>query len=76
MRDSVVFSNCSDGDVRLVGSTVEFEGRVEICVNGVWEQYAFQLAQAPITLVTGMRGMQELYAVSLDTKNLVSGKKL
>ena len=40
------------------------------------ERYAFQPAQAPITLVTGMRGMQGLYAVSLDIKNLVSSKKL
>ena len=31
-----VFSNCSDGDVRLVGGAVEYEGRVEICINGAW----------------------------------------
>ena len=35
-RESVIFSNCSDGELRLVGSPAEYEGRVEICINGVW----------------------------------------
>ena len=34
-QTSVTFSNCSDGDVRLAGST-EYEGRVEVCINGTW----------------------------------------
>ena len=29
-------SNCSDGNVRLVGGSNEYEGRVEICINQVW----------------------------------------
>ena len=29
-------SNCSDGDVRLVDGSVDYEGRVEVCVNRVW----------------------------------------
>lgn len=29
-------SNCSNGDVRLVGGTTSHEGRVEICINQVW----------------------------------------
>ena len=29
-------SNCSDGDIRLMGGENELEGRVEICYNGVW----------------------------------------
>ena len=33
---AVVPSNCSDGDVRLVGGATSNEGRVEICVNQVW----------------------------------------
>ena len=27
---------CSDGDVRLRGTTKTTEGRVEICINGEW----------------------------------------
>ena len=29
-------SNCSDGDVKLVGEKNDIEGQVEICYNGVW----------------------------------------
>ena len=29
-------SNCTTGDVRLQDGTIENEGRVEVCVNGVW----------------------------------------
>ena len=29
-------SNCSDGDVRLVDGSMEYEGRVEVCINRVW----------------------------------------
>ena len=25
---------CTDGDIRLVGGSVDYEGRVEICING------------------------------------------
>lgn len=34
--ESVVFSNCSDGDTRLVGGVAENEGRVEVCINRAW----------------------------------------
>ena len=33
---AAVPSNCSDGDVRLVGGATSNEGRVEICVNRMW----------------------------------------
>lgn len=29
-------SNCTDGDVRLVGGSVSYEGRVEVCINRAW----------------------------------------
>ena len=33
---STPFANCSDGDVRLVGGSTEYEGRVEVCINRAW----------------------------------------
>ena len=27
---------CNDGDIRLVGGTLEEEGRVEVCMNEAW----------------------------------------
>jgi deleted-in-malignant-brain-tumors protein 1 len=29
-------ANCSDGDVRLVDGSADYEGRVEVCINRVW----------------------------------------
>ena len=28
--------NCTNGDVRLVGGDKEYEGRVEVCIGGLW----------------------------------------
>lgn len=33
---NVTPANCSDGDVRLVDGSVDYEGRIEICINRVW----------------------------------------
>ena len=33
---TVISSNCSDGAVRLVDGSTEYEGRVEVCINQVW----------------------------------------
>ncbi len=29
-------SQCTEGSIRLVDGIIEQEGRVEVCVNGVW----------------------------------------
>ena len=31
-----MYLDCSDGDIRLAGSSNPLEGRVEICYDGVW----------------------------------------
>ena len=31
-----MYAECTDGSVRLAAGTYSFEGRVEVCVNGVW----------------------------------------
>ena len=31
-----MFSNCTDGDIMLVGGSTSFEGRVELCINQAW----------------------------------------
>ena len=32
----VSFSNCTTGEIRLTDGTTQYEGRVEVCINGVW----------------------------------------
>ena len=31
-----MYSNCSTGDIRLVGGSTEYEGNVQICYNNAW----------------------------------------
>uniref|UniRef100_A0A1X7VPG7 Deleted in malignant brain tumors 1 protein n=1 Tax=Amphimedon queenslandica TaxID=400682 RepID=A0A1X7VPG7_AMPQE len=33
---STLMANCTDGDVRLVGGSTQYEGRVEVCINKAW----------------------------------------
>jgi len=32
----IASGNCTYGDVRLVGGSNQFEGRVEVCINDQW----------------------------------------
>ena len=31
-----IYSNCTDGQVRLFGGSTDYEGTVEICINHAW----------------------------------------
>ena len=30
------YSNCTDGQVKLIGGTTDYEGTVQICLNHAW----------------------------------------
>ena len=36
MYTAATTAQCSDGAVRMVGGRIEQEGRVEVCLKGVW----------------------------------------
>ena len=36
MTEFLAQADCANGDVRLVNGTTLYEGRVEICYDGVW----------------------------------------
>jgi len=33
----IASGNCTYGDVRLVGGSNQYEGRVEVCINDQWD---------------------------------------
>ena len=33
---TVILLACTDGDIRLIGGSTSFEGRVEVCLNNNW----------------------------------------
>ena len=39
--------NCTNGDVRLRGGATALEGRVEVCINGVWGTICRNFWNAP-----------------------------
>lgn len=36
MLSYTIISGCNHGDLRLVGGSSQYEGRVELCFNSVW----------------------------------------
>jgi hypothetical protein len=38
----VTHSNCTDGDMRLAGGSVSYEGRVEVCINRAWGTVCYE----------------------------------
>ena len=35
-ENGIIPDNCEHGAIRFVGGTKEYEGNVEVCINGVW----------------------------------------
>lgn len=44
------FSNCTDGEIKLVGGSTKYEGTVQVCLNNAWgticDRYGFGLEEA------------------------------
>ena len=44
------YSNCTDGQVKLVGGTTDYEGTVHVCLNNAWgticDRYGFDNVEA------------------------------
>ena len=36
INDLLALKDCTHGDVRLANGSSALEGRVEVCINGVW----------------------------------------
>ena len=56
---STAFSECTDGDVRLMGGHTSSEGRVEVCINNAFgtvcdHAFSSQEAQVVCSQVLGM----------------------
>ena len=54
------YSDCEDGEIRLVGGSTVLEGRVEVCINNAWGG------------VFGALLMQVLPVINSDFSELVS----
>ena len=54
-----IVSDCTDGDIRLVGGSTIFEGRVEVCLSNVWGAVCHDSFSEPeARVVCGQLGFQ------------------
>lgn len=53
------YSNCTHGDIRLVGGRNESEGRLEVCYNNVWGTVCGHLSERTANVVCRQLGFLE-----------------
>ena len=55
---SFFYIDCQHGDLRLVGGETEYEGRVEVCVYGLWGTVCSRLLRGHLAeVICGQLGI-------------------
>ena len=70
-KDAGLNSNCSNGDIRLNGSTKENEGMIECCYDNNWAHLC-SLSEHTATLICKMLGYRDCKLSKLKQKKTLS----